>query len=233
MPLKAGDAMAAQFDPVTLAGQPGADMAELWRRFGVSGKACYYCCRRFAELGAEWLLDRSRRPKISPRRAAETVEATVVDIGRANPPPTGSCGGRRKIRRVLHRDVEATSAVAAASTMTGLLRRGGRLKRETSAAAPLARLAALAPNLLSQMDVEGHVALDGRIDDLGERCFALTVLDDQPRHLLRARACTDEKQGAVRERSTWVVETHGLSDALPVAMLTDKANPPILKLGFQ
>ena len=101
-------------------------MVELWR-FGVSGKAGYHCCRRFAELGAEALLDRSRRTKISPRRAAEPVEAAVVDIRRPNPPPTGSCGGRRKIRRVLQCDVEATSAVAVASTMTGMLRRSGRL----------------------------------------------------------------------------------------------------------
>ena len=171
MPWRVRDAMSERLDLVTLAGQPGADMAELCRRFGISRKTGYKWLKRFAELGSEGLLDRSRRPKVSPRRTVEAVAAAALALRRANP-----VWGGRKIRRVLQRDVEAGTAVPAASTITGILRRGGLLERETPAPVPFKRFAAEAPNLLWQMDFKGHFALDGRTDGKGERCFPLTVL---------------------------------------------------------
>lgn len=216
MPWRVRDAMSERLDLVTLAGQPGADMAELCRRFGISRKTGYKWLKRFAELGSEGLLDRSRRPKVSPRRTVEAVAAAALALRRANP-----VWGGRKIRRVLQRDVEAGTAVPAASTITGILRRGGLLERETPAPVPFKRFAAEAPNLLWQMDFKGHFALDGRTDGKGERCFPLTVLDDHSRYLLGAQACANECEATVRERLTRVFEMYGLPDAL----ITDNGNP--------
>ena len=199
MPWKVKDAMSERLDLVTLAAQPGANMAELCRRFGVSRKTGYKWLKRFAEVGSDGLVDRSRRPKVSPRRTVEAVEAAAVELRRANP-----VWGGRKIRRVLQRDAEAGSAVPAASTITGILRRGGLLERETPAPVPLERFEAEAHNLLWQMDFKGHFALDGRTDGKGERCFPLTVLDDHSRYLLGAQACRDECETTVRERLTRV-----------------------------
>jgi transposase InsO family protein len=216
MPWKVRGAMSERLDLVTLAGQPGAIMAELCRRFGVSRKTGYKWLKRFAELGSDGLVDRSRRPKVSPRRTAAAVEAAAVALRRTNP-----VWGGRKIRRVLQRDAEAGSAVPAASTSTGILRRGGLLERESPVPVPFKRFAAEAPNLLWQLDFKGHFALDGRTDGKGERCFPLTVLDDHSRYLLGAQACADECEATVRERLTRVFERYGLPDA----MITDNGNP--------
>lgn len=168
MPWRVRNAMAERLDLVTLAGQPGANMAELCRRFGVSRKTGYKWLKRSAELGAAGLEDCPRRPKVSPRRTTAPVEAAVCALRLAHP-----VWGGRKIRRVLQRDVEAGSAIPAASTITGILRRGGLLERETPVPEPFKRFAAEAPNLLWQMDFKGHFALDGRTDGKGERCFPL------------------------------------------------------------
>lgn len=216
MPWRVSDAMSERLDLVTLAGQPGANMAELCRRFGISRKTGYKWLKRFGEVGFEGLVDRSRRPKVSPRRTAESIAAAALDLRRTHP-----VWGGRKIRRVLQRDVEHGSAVPAASTITGILRRGGLLEREAPALVPFKRFAAEAPNLLWQLDFKGHFALDGRTDGKGERCFPLTVLDDHSRYLLGAQACADECEATVRERLTRVFERYGLPDA----MITDNGNP--------
>ena len=215
MPWKVRDAMSERLDLVTLAGQPGADMTELCRRFGVSRKTGYKWLARFAEVGAEGLLDRPHRPKVSPRRTVGAVEEAVLELRRANP-----VWGGRKIRHALSRGTGAAS-VPAASTITGILRRNGLLNRETPSPEPFKRFAAEAPNHLWQMDFKGHFALDGRTDGTGERCFPLTVLDDHSRYLLGARACANETEATVHERLGRVFKEHGLPDA----MITDNGNP--------
>ena len=216
MPWKVRDAMSERLDLVTLAGQPGANMAELCRRFGVSRKTGYKWLKRFGEAGSEGLVDRSRRPKVSARRTVAAVEAAVLDARRTSP----SWGGRL-MRRVLQRAGEAGLAVPAASTITGILRRGGLLERDAPVPEPFKRFEAAAPNVLWQMDFKGHFALDGRTDGKGERCFPLTVLDDHSRYLLGAQACADECEATVRERLTRVFEVYGLPDAI----ITDNGNP--------
>jgi transposase InsO family protein len=215
MPWKVRDAMSERLDLVTLAGQPGADMAELCRRFGISRKTGYKWLKRFGELGSGGLVDRSRRPKVSPRRTAAAVEAAALALRRTNP-----VWGGRKIRQALSREMGA-APLPAASTITGILRRGGLLERETPVPEPFKRFAAEAPNLLWQMDFKGHFALDGRTDGKGERCFPLTVLDDHSRYLLGAQACRDETEGTVHERLQRLFEEYGLPDA----MITDNGNP--------
>lgn len=180
MPWRVGDAKSERLDLVTLAGQvgagqPGAKMAELCRRFGVSRKTGYKGLKRFGELGAEGLVDRPRRPRASPRRTVEAVAAAVLELRRANP-----VWGGRKIRQSLSRET-AAEPIPAASTITGILRRGGLLECQTPVPEPFKRFEALAPNLLWQMDFKGHFALarmgsGGRTDGKGERCFPMTVL---------------------------------------------------------
>jgi transposase InsO family protein len=187
--------MSGRLDFVTLAGHPDANTAALCRRFGVSRKTGYRRLERVVAQGAAGLEDRSRRPKVSPRRTGAPVEVAVCALRLANP-----VWGGRKIRRVWQRDVEAGSVIPAVSTITGILRRGGLLERETPVPEPFRRFEVDAPNLLWQMDFKGYFALDGRTDGKGERCFPLTVLDDHSRYLLGAQACADECEATVRER---------------------------------
>jgi transposase InsO family protein len=185
--------MSERLDLVMLAGRPGADMAELCRRFGAGREAGHEWLKRFGEVGCEGLVDRSRRPKVSPRRPVGPLAEAALAPRRANP-----AWGGRTIRRALS---PGAAAVPAASTITGILRRGGLLERGTAVPEPLKRFAAEAPNLSWQMDLEGHLALDGRTDGKGERRLPLTVLDDHSRCLLGARlAGTRAKPPSARGR---------------------------------
>jgi transposase len=120
MPFKECSAVTQREEFCRLAGFEGVNRRELCRRFGISPSVGYKWLGRYREAGAAGLLDRSRRPKRSPGRTADVVEAQVLAVRTEHP-----VWGGRKIRRVLQDDgvVEAPSA----STITDILRRHGRL----------------------------------------------------------------------------------------------------------
>lgn len=219
MAWRAVDKMSLRWEFVTLARQADANRAALCRRFKVSRKTGYKWLARFGVAGEAGLVDGSRRPRGSPARTADAVEAAILAVRRANP-----CWGGRKIRRFLLSAVPKgldADRVPAASTITGILRRHGQLDRDTPAPRPFKRFEAEVPNRLWQMDFKGHFALDGRTDGGGERCWPLTVLEDHSRYLVGLEACSDEKEVTVRERLTKVFERHGLPDAI----ITDNGAP--------
>lgn len=82
--------------------------------------------------------------------------------------------GGRKLRRRLQ-DL-GHEALPSASTLTGILRRNGRLDALQSARhTAWRRFEHDAPNLLWQMDFKGHFTAGA------QRCHPLTVLDDHSR----------------------------------------------------
>jgi transposase InsO family protein len=122
-------------------------------------------------------------------------------------------GGRKLARRL--RDL-GHQAVPAASTVTEILRRHGRLDAERSAAhRPFRRFERSEPNALWQMDFKGHFALGKG------RCHALTVIDDHCRYSLGLRACADERMGTVRAELTDIFRRYGMPDM----MLADNGSP--------
>src|SRR5690606_21826551 len=131
-----------------LASLPGANMAELCRRFGISRPTGYKWLRRSGE--GESLEDRSRRPRSSPGRTAAATEAAVLALREAHP-----CWGARKIAHLLPQEGLAPPAV---STVHAILTRHGLI--ETSSQAPASqRFEKPAPNLLWQMDFKGRVQI--------------------------------------------------------------------------
>ena len=195
---------------VRLALVPGANVRELCRGFGISRAKGYKWLERYRSEGRAGLRDRSRRPRSSPGRASPELEAEVLRLRAAS----NEAWGGRKIARVLRRS--GAAAVPAASTITEILRRHGRLVgRAKEHPGPFQRFERAAPNELWQMDFKGHFAL------ARGRCHPLTVLDDHSRYDLGLVACGDEQEATVRARLTPLFQRYGL----PWAMLMDNGAP--------
>lgn len=187
---------------VHLARQPGANVSELCRRYGISRKTGYKW------LGREQLDDRSRRPHSSPTRTSAEVEAQVLAL-RARHPRWGG----RKIAWVLQRDA---ATHIAPSTVTAVLHRHGLISDEASTAAtPWKRFEHERPNALWQMDFKGHFATDAG------RCHTLTVLDDHSRYAVVLQALSNERRESVQPVLQATFERYGL----PERINTDNGPP--------
>ena len=210
MPWKEACAMSLCEEFVRLASQDGVNMRALCRRFEVSAKTAYKWLGRFREGGAAALGDRSRRPRESPTRMKEKIEQLVLDARDRH-----SVWGGRKLRRwLLDRGVEE---VPAASTITQILRRHGRIDEAESARhKAFKRFEHAAPNDLWQMDFKGHFEMEDR-----SRCHPLTVLDDHSRFNLGLRACANEQGTGVQQELAMLFRRYGL----PRRMLMDNGSP--------
>ncbi|SEC54524.1 Transposase InsO and inactivated derivatives [Rhizobiales bacterium GAS191] len=195
---------------VRLALMPGANKRELCRRFGLSRSKAYKWLERYAAEGLAGLCDRSRRPHSSPTRTAAKVEAEVLRIRKSS----NNAWGGRKIAHVLER--KGRVVVPAASTITEILRRHGKLEQLASEH-PIShqRFERATPNELWQMDFKGDFATGQG------RCHPLTVLDDHSRYALGVAACKTQQDQPTRDRLIGVFRRYGLPDA----MLMDNGSP--------
>lgn len=194
---------------VALAEQEGVAFAELCRRFEISRPTGYKWLRRFQAEGVIGLAERRRRPHTSPHRTPAVTEARVVALRDAHP----RWGGQKLRTRLLAQDPDG---VPAASTVTAILERHGRLDPAESAKhTPWQRFEHAAPNDLWQLDFKGHFAL------ATGRCHPLSVLDDHSRYLLGLTACADEQDPTVRTILTQLFRHYGL----PWHILTDNGPP--------
>jgi transposase InsO family protein len=209
MPWKDVSLMSLRREFVTLAAVEGANVRELCRRFAISPKTAYKWIARHRGGGPDALNDRSRRPAASPDRCSTVVEDKVLRLRDAHP----RWGGRKlRARLIATRDPD----VPAASTITAILRRHGRLDPDARAAhTPFVRFERDAPNRLWQMDFKGHFAAGSG------RCHPLTVLDDHSRFALGLVACGDERDATVRSHLTTIFRRYGL----PERMLCDNGPP--------
>ncbi len=209
MPWKVREVMSLRREFVQLASQPGSNIRELCRRFEISPKTGYKWLARFAEQGDAGLGDRSRRPHKSPARTPPAQEAFVVALRDRH-----RAWGGRKIRArmlALHHQ-----PVPAASTVSDILRRHGRLEESESAKHKAwTRFEHEAPNDLWQMDFKGHFPM------AQGRCHPLTVLDDHSRFSLGLFACPDERTVSVQARLTDLFRRYGL----PKRILADNGAP--------
>lgn len=190
---------------VNLALQPGSNMSELCRRFGISRKAGYACVRRFRAGGTEALRETSRRPHTSPARTGAALEQMLIDLRQAHP----AWGARKLLRRLRdlgHQDLPAPS------TAQAILKRFGCIAPQDSAKhTAFRRFEREHPNSLWQMDFKGHFGLAD-----GTRCHPLTVLDDHARFNLGLRACANEQGITVQQELSVLFERYGLPDSIGI-----------------
>lgn len=183
-------------------------MAELCRRYGVSRATGYKWLDRWRAEGEAGLVDRSRRPRSSPRRTPATMEELVAAVRRSHP-----AWGGRKIRGFLLR--LGHRGVPAASTITAILRRY-ELLSEPQRPAAYTSFEYPAPNELWQMDFKGWFAL---VDE--RRVHPFGMLDDHSRFNLCLHACTNQQTATVEGLLTTAFRRYGL----PAAMLMDNGSP--------
>jgi transposase InsO family protein len=208
MPWREVSTMGLRLEFVTMAGQAGANLSALCRRFGISRQTGYKWLRRARSEPAA-LGDRARRPHHSPARTAAEVEGEVVALRDAHP----RWGGRKLARRL--RDL-GHAAVPAPSTVTAILRRHGRLDPAESARhKAFIRFEHPAPNALWQMDFKGHFACGSG------RCHPLTVQGDHARFALCLAACGDQRGTTVAARLVPTFERYGL----PARIVVDNGSP--------
>jgi transposase InsO family protein len=211
MPFREVSAMDQKREFVTFATIEGANMRALCRGFGISAPTGYRWLGRYRQEGLAGMVEQSRRPKPSPRRAAPATEAKVLEVRDRS----HNAWGGRKIRRVLEDRGEAD--IPAASTITAILRRHDRLTEPGLAehSGPWLRFERESPNELWQMDFKGHFAIPSG------RCHPLTALDDCSRYYLVLAACGDEQGQTVRS----ALENAFRRYSLPLAMLMDGGSP--------
>jgi transposase InsO family protein len=192
---------------VTLADQ--ASMTDLCRRFNISRKTGYKWRGRFLREGMEGLQNRSRRPRGSPWKTDRGTVNAVLRIRDHHP----AWGGRKIRRRLL--DLGFLE-VPAASTVTEILRREGRLRpEEAEKHEPWRRFEHSAPNDLWQVDFKGDFPIGSR------RCHPLTMLDDHSRFALLVEACSNQRTETVRSLLVMAFERYGL----PYRILSDNGAP--------
>ncbi len=209
MPWQEVSTMSLREEFVRLASEEDVNMRDLCRRFGISPRTGYKWLTRFADAGQAGLIDRSRRPRHSPRRTEATMEEAVRALRLEHP----AWGGRKLKRRLT--DLGQT-AVPAASTLTAILHRQDLIDLAASARSqPWIRFEHAAPNALWQMDFKGHFPVGAG------RCHPLTVLDDHSRFVPCLGACADETGATVQDRLTPVFRRYGI----PERMTMDNGPP--------
>lgn len=213
MPWKVQDLMSNRTEFVLLATQPQANVSQLCRRFGISRKTGNKWLSRYRAEGDGGLADRSRRPLSSPEQTSAATEDRVLDVRRRH-----QAWGGRKIRRyLLDRGTVEALDVPAASTITEILRRHGKIdEAESVKRQAWQRFERAAPNELWQMDFKGWFEVSS-----GSRCHPLTVLDDHSRYALGLQACVNEQGVTVQRELAAIFRRYGL----PRQILADNGSP--------
>src|SRR3954469_5678420 len=209
MPWKSLDLMSLRLEFVKFAAAPNANVRELCRRYSISPRTAYKWMVRFQTGGLEALADQSRRPHQHPRETGPDLVAEVLKVRDDHP----AWGGRKIRARLLKLGL---SGVPAASTITEILRRNGRLDLASCAEhGPFQRFQREAPNQLWQLDFKGHFPVGQA------RCHPLTSLDDCSRFNLILAACADEQGSTVQMLLTQTFQRYGC----PWAILSDNGAP--------
>lgn len=200
--------MSLRMEFVQLASAEGANVRALCRAFAISPTTGYTWLTRYRHAGSAGLVGRSSRPHTTPGQTDPAITARVLAVREAHP----SWGGR-KIQRRLQ---DLGEPAPAASTITAILQRHGRIDPAASAThRPYQRFVATAPNELWQLDFTGHFAL------AQGRCHPLPVVDDHSRFLLGLQACPDQTGPTVQAHLTALFRQYGM----PARVLCDNGAP--------
>jgi transposase InsO family protein len=196
---------AQRADFLSLLAQRACPFGEACRRFGISRTTGYKWRRRASSATPQPLVDRSRRPKTSPRRTPPGAEAEILRVHDEHG------WGARKIHAHL-RDVPGLPCWRAVQKV--LARHGRSAGR--GPAAPPQRFERSVPNALWQMDFKGPLF------DAGPKLYLFSVLDDHSRYLLCLRLCPDQTMAAAW-RALWALFAEA---GLPESILSDNGFGP-------
>jgi putative transposase len=210
MPWKETDAMTEKERFVILALTGRFTISELCSDFGISRKTGHKYLHRYEREGRVGLLDRSRRPRISPSATAEEVEQLVLKERRKHP-----TWGAKKIHDLLLK-VHGLENRPHINTVNNILIRHGltrKRKRRTG-------LHRVRPEHLSEparanevwtFDFKGWFTLGN-----GVRCEPLTVCDRFSRYLIGCKGQFNQQFNTTLRSCKQLMRYHGLPEIIRV-----------------
>lgn len=199
--------MSLKLEFVEKASQPGVQMAELCREYGVSRQTGYKWLRRHREEGADGLEERSRRPKLVPLGTAEDIVMDILAARTKHP----RWGAKKLVKVLSGKWGDETPSVA---TVSRVLKRQGMIRARRKHPRPMSlvhgrpNVSATAPNDVWTVDFKGWwKSLDG------QRCEPLTVRDAFSRFVLAVRLVrtSTEEVRAVFEK---LFAKHGVPEVI-------------------
>ena len=208
MPFPQTTIVMSRLEFVSLANQPGANVRQLCRNFGISPTTGYKWLRRYELEYEGGLQDRSRRPHHSPNRTDLEVEDAVMKLHRRYPYWSG-----RKLQKLLPEPLHRPAPSTIAKIIT---RNGSSVLRDHQPQGPYKRFERKRPNSLWQMDFKGDFALSR-----GGRCYPLSVIDDHSRYCIALEAVGSTKTQGTQSALQACFQRYGL----PEAILADNGNP--------
>jgi len=177
---------------------------DLCREFNISRETGYVWLRRYQAGGVSQVVERSRRPKNSPRRTSNEIEQAIVALRQRWPD-----WGAPKLHELLAQ--QNPQWVLSPRTVHRILERHGLIQTRDSHPQAVKRFERESPNELWQMDFKGLSAIQP-----GDAVGPLSILDDHSRYLLALRRLGSTRLSGVRDTLQQTFEQAGLPEAILV-----------------
>jgi transposase InsO family protein len=184
-------------------------MTALCEEYGISRKTGYKWINRYETVGIDGLKTQSRRPHHHPDRIDDTRRALLIEAKLAH-----QAWGPKKIVDYVRRQYPQ-QAWPVDSTVGEILKRAGlvkpRKRRRRMAADSQPFKTCDRPNAVWSADFKGDFALGNR-----QRCYPLTLSDNDSRYLLQCRGLTRTRERDVHPWFEWSFREYGLPDAMRI-----------------
>jgi transposase InsO family protein len=189
-------------------------VSELCDLYGISRKTAYKWIERYVRQGPAGLEDRSRKPRNSPNRTPEHIEAALLQARTRHP----SWGAKKLLplvaKRFPNEDLPVESTVFEILGRHGMLARKRQRRRIGHPGAPSSSM--LAPNDVWCADFKGQFKTND-----GHYCYPLTVTDGFSRYLLGCQALHSTAVHEAKPVFTRLFKEFGL----PLRIRTDNGVP--------
>jgi len=210
MPWRESSVVEERIQFVVLASHGGRKFGDLCSEFGISRQTGYTWLKRYAAGGSDKMVDRSRRPHVSPGKIGSTTEERIVGLRRRWPD-----WGAPKLQVVLLREYPDEKPVTV-RTVHRVLERNGLLRDRDRHRPATKRFERKAPNELWQMDFKGPQGFN-----TGSPVGPLSIVDDHSRYLITLKNLGSTKLEGVRDTMQQTFETAGM----PESLLIDHGTP--------
>ena len=190
---------------VVRAGRREKTMRALCDEFEISRPTGYEWLRRYRTGGIAGVVEKSRRPRNSPRQTAAEIEQRVVELREQRPD-----WGARKLQVLLAREKIHLPVI----TVHRILLRRGLVRPQDQFRTAVERFERGAANQLWQMDFKSPMGWDSPVGPL-------SVLDDHSRYAIALHGTWSTKAEPVKQRLIEAFESCGVPDE----MLMDHGTP--------
>jgi transposase InsO family protein len=180
-------------------------MRALCQEFAISRPTGYEWLRRYRRGGIAGVVEKSRRPRNSPRQTAAEIEERVFELREQRPD-----WGARKLQVLLAREKIPLPVI----TVHRILLRRGLVRPQDQFRVAVERFERGAPNQLWQMDFKSPVGW-------GAPVGPLSVLDDHSRYAIALHGTWSTKAEPVKQRLIEAFQSCGV----PEEMLMDHGTP--------